>query len=109
MGKIFTCCVAATVLCLFVTFGIAGKAVGATPGEAGFKQHCSVCHPDGGNIINPQKTLHKKALDASKIKSAEDIVKIMRTPPPGMTPFDANTVPDKEAKEIADYILSTFK
>jgi cytochrome c6 len=59
-------------LCLF--FGIAGKAVNATPGEAGFKQHCAVCHPNGGNIMNPKKTLHKNDLDAGNIKNAEDIV-----------------------------------
>jgi cytochrome c6 len=94
---------------MFVTIGIAGKAVSAMAGEAGFKQHCAVCHPDGGNIVNPQKTLRKKDLDANNIKTATDIVKIMRKPGPGMTAFDANTVPDKDAKEIADYILTTFK
>ncbi len=107
MGRIYSFCIAIVALCLF--FGIAGKAVSAMSGEAGFKQHCAVCHPDGGNIMNPKKTLHKKDLDASNIKNAEDIVKIMRTPPPGMTPFDANIVPDKEAKDIANYILTTFK
>ena len=29
-------------------------------GEALFKQHCSSCHPDGGNIVNPQKTCSKE-------------------------------------------------
>jgi len=33
----------------------------------------------------------------------------MRSPGPGMTKFDAKTIPDKEAKAIADYILRTFK
>ncbi len=109
MGRIITCCIAAMALCLFVMFGIAEKSVSATSGEAGFKQHCSSCHPNGGNIINPKKALHKKDLDANNVKNAEDIIKLMRKPGPGMTAFDANTVPDKEAKEIADYILKTFK
>jgi cytochrome c6 len=60
-------------------------------------------------MMNPQKTLHKKDLDAHNVKTAGDIIKLMRKPGPGMTPFDANTVPDKEAKEIADYIFETFK
>jgi cytochrome c6 len=107
MGRIFTFCIVIVVLCLF--FVIAGKAVSAMSGEAGFKQHCAACHPNGGNIINLQKTLHKKDLDANNVKNAEDIIKLMRKPGPGMTPFDANTVPDKEAKEIANYILKTFK
>jgi cytochrome c6 len=79
------------------------------PGEAGFKQYCAVCHPDGGNIMNPQKTLHKKDLDANTVRKAEDIIKLIRKPGPGMTPFDANTVSDKEATEIANYILKIFK
>jgi cytochrome c6 len=33
----------------------------------------------------------------------------MRNPGQGMTTFDEKTIPDKEAKEIADYILKTFK
>ncbi|MHB8843413.1 MAG: c-type cytochrome [Nitrospirota bacterium] len=78
-------------------------------GEALFKEHCALCHPDGGNIVNPKKTLHKKDLDANKIKAKDDIVKIMRKPGPGMTTFDAKLISDKDAKEIAEYILKTFK
>ena len=40
---------------------------------------------------------------------AKDIIRNMRNPGPGMTVFDAKTIPDKEAKEIAGYILKTFK
>ena len=77
-------------------------------GEALFQQHCSPCHPDGGNIVNPQKTLHKKDREANGVKKASDIVKKMRNPGPGMTKFDEATIPDKDAKEIAGYILKTF-
>jgi len=109
MGRIFTFCIAAMVLGLFITFGIAGKSVSAMSGEAGFKQHCSVCHANGGNIINPQKTLHKKALDASNIKNAEDIILVVRKGAPSMPALDKNTLPDEDAMEIAKYILNTFK
>ncbi len=78
-------------------------------GEALFKQHCSPCHADGGNIVNPQKTLHKKDREANGVKTAADIVGKMRNPGPGMTKFDEKTVPDKDAKMIANYILKTFK
>jgi cytochrome c6 len=78
-------------------------------GEAEFKEHCAVCHPDGGNVINPAKTLHKKDRDANGIKKAADIVAKMRNPGPGMTQFDKKTISDKEAKAIATYILKTFK
>jgi cytochrome c6 len=33
----------------------------------------------------------------------------MRNPGPGMTTFDEKTIPDKQAKEIAEYILKSFK
>jgi len=79
------------------------------PGETLFKQHCAACHPAGGNIINTQKTLHKKSMEANKIKTAQDIIKTMRNPGPGMTKFDAKMIPDKDARRIADYIIATFK
>jgi cytochrome c6 len=33
----------------------------------------------------------------------------MRKPGPGMNTFDVKTIPDKDAKEIAEYIMKTFK
>jgi len=78
-------------------------------GELEFKEHCAVCHSNGGNIVNPAKTLQKSAREANNVKTAADIVKIMRNPGPGMTKFDAKTIPDNEAHEIAKYILKTFK
>jgi cytochrome c6 len=65
MGRVFTFCIVIMAFCSFVTFGIAGKAVSAISGEAGFKQHCAICHPDGGNIINPQKTEDVFTVEAS--------------------------------------------
>jgi cytochrome c6 len=81
----------------------------AKTGEKLFKQHCAVCHPDGGNTINPKKTLHGKALGASNINSTEDIVKVMRNPGPGMNKFDEATISDEDAKKIAEYVLTAFK
>jgi cytochrome c6 len=66
-----------------------------------FQQHCAVCHPG--------KTLHKKDREANGVKTAEDIIRKMRKPGPGMNPFDTKTVSDKDAKEIAQYVLNTFK
>jgi len=77
-------------------------------GEALFKKYCAVCHVDGGNIINPLKTFHKKDLDANNVKTEEDVLKIMRNPGPGMTKFSAKTIPDATAHKIASYILTAF-
>jgi cytochrome c6 len=78
-------------------------------GEEKFKALCAVCHPDGGNIVNPKKTLQKKDLEANNIKTANDIIKVMRNPGPGMNVFSEKTLPDKDARAIAEYILKTFK
>jgi cytochrome c6 len=82
---------------------------GGKSGEELFKENCAPCHPDGGNIVNPQFTLHKKDREAHGVKTATDIVKKMRNPGPGMTKFDSKSIPDKDAKKVADYILKTFK
>jgi cytochrome c6 len=87
----------------------AQKASGIKPGEGKFNELCALCHPDGGNIINPKKTLHKKDREANNIRTESDIIKVMRKPGPGMTTFDEKTVPDKEAQEIAKYVIMTFK
>jgi cytochrome c6 len=85
------------------------KKGGKIDGKKEFEEHCAVCHPNGGNIINPAKSLGRKALAASGVKNAKDIIAKMRKPGPGMTPFDKKAVSDKEARAIAEYMLKTFK
>jgi len=82
---------------------------GKIDGKKEFENHCAVCHKGGGNLINPAKTLAKKDRLANGVKNANDIIKLMRKPGPGMTAFDSKAIPDKEARAIADYILKTFK
>lgn len=78
-------------------------------GETLFNEHCLVCHPGGGNIINPQKTLLSSDLTANNITKPEDIITIMRNPGPGMSRFDNGKIPDNFAEKLAEYILKTFK
>lgn len=98
-----------------VTAAMVSLSVGAVPvfakedAKAEFTKHCGACHPNGGNIMKADKTLSKKSLAAHGIKTDKDIIAKMRNPGPGMTKFDEKTIPQKEAKLIADYILKTFK
>ena len=78
-------------------------------GEDIFKSKCMACHPNGGNIINKAKTLSKKDLAANKLNNSKALVKYMRNPGSGMTKFDAKSLPDKDAKAVAEYIIKTFK
>ena len=71
-------------------------------GEAIFKAKCASCHPDGGNIINPKETL-------KGIKDSKKIVNKVRKGGGGMPAFDAKAISDADAKQLADYIIKTFK
>ena len=95
-------------VCGISVYAFAEKAA-TSAGEKLFMANCSVCHPDGSNIVNPKKTLHKKDRDANNVKTADDIMHRMRHPGPGMTQFDENAISNKDAHEIAEYIMKTFK
>jgi len=105
----FALIAAASMVCLHGMYNFAGAAEKGKSGQAEFKEHCAVCHPDGGNIVNPAKTLHKSDRYANNVKTAADIMGKMRDPGPGMTKFDKKTITDGEARKIAEYILKTFK
>ncbi len=110
MKKALIATVSLLAVCLIASTGFSDTKKGEKiDGAAEFKKHCAVCHPDGGNIVNPKKTLKKANLAASGIKDWKAVVKTMRTPGPGMTKFDTKTISDKEAKAIAEYILKTYK
>ncbi|HEY3309844.1 MAG TPA: cytochrome c [Desulfuromonadaceae bacterium] len=78
-------------------------------GEALFKQYCSPCHPDGGNVTDPQRSLYGSILKKNHITKPEDVVRIMRNPASRMLRYDAQTISDKDAFAIAEYVLTTFK
>jgi cytochrome c6 len=107
MKKLFAVVVAVALVSVFVIACYAKD--NGSSGEALFKEHCAVCHPDGGNIINAKFTLHKKDLETHGITKASQIVGKMRNPGPGMTKFDEKTISDTDATKIAKYVLKTFK
>ncbi|MDA8082990.1 MAG: c-type cytochrome [Nitrospiraceae bacterium] len=88
------------------------------PGAALFRANCAACHPNGGNIMNPRKTLHKKDRVKNGIITADDIIRKMRNPGPspthpqdwaGMKMFDEQKISNADARRIAQYILKTFE
>jgi cytochrome c6 len=114
MKQIIAVLMSAACICLFVAIACSGEGPKKSGeeskvGEELFKLNCTVCHPNGGNVINKDKTLLKDDLAEHGVKTPEDIVKLMRNPGPGMRKFDENTISDKDAKEIANYVLKTFK
>jgi cytochrome c6 len=96
--------------CLYATTGFCDTKKGEKiDGKKEFEEHCSVCHPNGGNIVNAQKLLNGKSLRSNGVKNVKDIIGKMRNPGPGMTKFDVKTISNNEAKAIAKYILKSFK
>lgn len=85
----------------------AGQA--APSGEALFKQYCWACHPDGGNVSDPERTLRSSALKRNRITTPDDIVRIMRNPLSRMIRFDPKTLSDQDARAIAEYVLATYR
>lgn len=77
-------------------------AFAAETGESIFKAKCAVCHPDGGNIVNPKMPL-------KGIKDSKKIINKIRKGGGGMVAFDAKSISDADAKRVADYIIKTFK
>ena len=110
MKKVLTVAVAMLSLSVLATPGFADTKKGEKiDAKHEFEEHCASCHPKGGNIVNAKKTLDKKSLTASGIKTDKDIIAKMRNPGPGMTKFDEKVISNPEAKAIAGYILKTFK
>lgn len=105
MNKIALVTLSSASILLAAAAGHASQNLGATE----FKEHCASCHTEGGNIIKPDKTLSRKDREKNGVKTANDIVKLIRKPGEGMTAFDKKTISDKEAKAIADYIIKSFK
>ena len=102
---------------LLVSLSVRGASAAGDTGESLFKANCSACHPDGDNILNHKKTLHRADREANNIFTAEDIIKKMRNPGPapthpqewaGMKMFDKDKISDEDALKIANYILQTF-
>lgn len=107
---------AVSLFLFLVSLSVTGASAGDT-GETLFRVNCSSCHPDGDNILNRKKTLHKADREANNVFTAEDIIQKMRNPGPapthpqnwaGMKMFDKDKISDDDALKIANYILKTF-
>jgi cytochrome c6 len=98
-----------TAVCLVQVGCRTGGRESGQSGQEIFLIHCSGCHPNGGNVIYPQKTLDRMTLAANGITTTAGIVAKMRHPDAGMKQFDRETISDADAGMVAEYILATFK
>lgn len=90
-------------------FGLAAcAATSGQSGEALFATHCAGCHPEGGNTVNPAKTLSRAHREAGGIRTATDVASYIRNPGPGMPAFSEGMIPDRDAAKIGEYVVTTF-
>lgn len=94
---------------LAVGVGLAACRGGGPSGAALFRLHCAGCHPDGGNTVNPRKTLKRADREANGIRTAADVAAFIRNPGVGMPRFTAGMIPADEARAIGAYVVATFK
>jgi cytochrome c6 len=73
-------------------------------GEKLFEANCSVCHPNGTNIIIPEKNLQKENLEANGMNSISAISYQVINGKNGMPAF-GDRFKEKDIEIIADYIL----
>ncbi len=69
-----------------------------------FAKYCSSCHKDGGNIMNPKKTLSKDHLATNKVDNIGSISALITSGKPPMPAFGKD-LSDKEIADVAKYVL----
>jgi len=78
-------------------------------GEKLFEKNCNICHPNGRNIIIPEKNLMKENLDANGMNSISAITYQVINGKNGMPAF-GDRLREKEIEQISNYILTnSFK
>jgi cytochrome c6 len=80
-------------------------------GEVLFYEFCSRCHPNGGNVVNPQKNLQAQTLTAAGLKTEDQLVAYLLNPGPGMPRLihRDHELSETSARKIIRYIMQTFK
>jgi cytochrome c6 len=73
-----------------------------------FEKYCSSCHSNGGNIMNPEKTLSQDHLTKNGVDNVGSISTLVTT---GKAPMPAfgKQLSDEEVAEVAKYVLDQAK
>mmetsp|Transcript_12191 Transcript_12191/g.16051 ORF Transcript_12191/g.16051 Transcript_12191/m.16051 type:complete len:133 (+) Transcript_12191:156-554(+) len=93
-----------------VSFLISGAAFAAdsTKGEEVFNANCAACHAGGQNVIMPQKTLEKEALDeylAGGRSEASVITQV--TNGKNAMPAFGGRLDESDIADVAKYVIET--
>jgi len=88
---------ALSIACLLMIAGSAGA-------NEVFDQNCAACHKDGGNIMNPNKTLSKESLEQSGMNSV-DAVKQRVSEGKAPMPAFKGTLTDAQIDEVSAFVI----
>jgi hypothetical protein len=89
---------------------VADASEGLKNGEKLYAAHCGSCHPNGGNLIKPSLPV----INSPTLKSVDTFIKYSRNPrrpdntPGSMPAFSKQKLPDKEMKQIYEYIIDSL-
>lgn len=94
-------------LSLFVPFFISTVSFAADieNGERIFSANCSACHAGGNNVIIPEKTLKKEALEGNGMNSVAAITYQVTNGKNAMPAFGGR-LDDGDIEDVANYVLS---
>jgi cytochrome c6 len=98
-------------LCGFMSLFFVRQALNAADlqnGQTVFNNTCAGCHKNGGNTLNPEKTLDLEALEKFGLNSLEALKKQITE---GKTPMPAfkGILSEKQIEDVAHYVLQQAK
>ena len=74
-------------------------------GERIFTANCAACHAGGNNVIMPEKTLKKDALEANGMNAVSAITYQVTNGKNAMPAFGGR-LSDTDIEDVANYVLS---
>ena len=89
----------------FIIFQQSSFAADIENGEKIFTANCSACHAGGNNVIMPEKTLKKDALETNGMKSVDAITYQVTNGKNAMPAFGGRLA-DSDIEDVANYVLS---
>ena len=92
---------------IFLVTGIGlGQDTGnGMPGREEFQINCLPCHPNGNNVIRPDKPMKT----SKKLTDFKLFLSWIRNPIEPMTPFPPSRISDKQAGDLYNYIVMASK
>jgi cytochrome c6 len=92
-------------LAILLSFSNQVLAADIENGERIFTANCAACHAGGNNVIMPEKTLKKDALEANGMNAVSAITYQVTNGKNAMPAFGGR-LSDSDIEDVANYVLS---